>query len=69
MIATSGRRAALFVDRRCTDHWIVRDPEGKFWIVPSAEDGWDRRCPFEPTEETKLEPIPGHYLSTLGLPC
>ena len=40
MNSASGRMAAIFVDRACTDHWIVRDPEGNFWIVPSADNAW-----------------------------
>ena len=32
---------ALFVDRSC-QQWIVRDPEGNFWILPSVEDPWDQ---------------------------
>ena len=68
MIATTNQKAAIFVDRACTEHWIVRDPEGNFWIVPSTENAWDHRQPFQPTEETELEAIPGHYLFMLELP-
>ncbi len=68
MVSVNSRTAAIFVDRTCTEHWIVRDPEGRFWIVPSADNAWERRRPFEPTEETDLEPVPGHYRSLLGLP-
>ncbi len=68
MLTASTRMAAIFVDRTCTEHWIVRDPEGNFWIVPSGEDAWECRQPFQPTEETRLEPIPGHYRFMLGLP-
>ena len=58
----------LYVDRS-SQHWIVLDPEGNFWIVPSAkENPWDQRQPFYPTEETELEPVPGHYKYMLGLP-
>ena len=32
------------------------------------ENPWDHRQPFYPTEETDLEPVPGHYRSVLGLP-
>jgi hypothetical protein len=60
--------AAIFVDRTCTEHWIVRDPEGNFWIVPPVEKAWESRRPFQPTEETELEVIPGHYRSLLALP-
>ena len=68
MISSASRRAAIFVDRTCTEHWIVRDPEGNFWIVPPVENAWECRRPFQPTEETDLEAIPGHYKSMLGLP-
>lgn len=63
-----GRMAAIYVDRTCTDHWIVRDPEGNFWIVPPVANAWEERRPFQPTESTALEAIPGHYRSMLGLP-
>jgi hypothetical protein len=68
MISSPSRLAAIFVDRACTEHWIVRDPEGQFWIVPPVENAWECRQPFHPSEETELEPIPGHYRSMLGLP-
>ena len=58
---------ALFVERS-SHQWIVRDPEGNFWIIPSVENGWDHRRPFYPTEESELEPVPGHYLHMLNLP-
>jgi hypothetical protein len=53
-------QAAIFVNRACPQR-IVRDPDGKFWLVPSVEKPWDHRQPFQPTEQTDLEPIPGHY--------
>jgi len=53
---------------RSSPHWIVRDPEGNFWLVPSGDNAWDQRQPFFPDEETELEPVPGHYLGMLGLP-
>jgi hypothetical protein len=68
MISPASRMAAIFVDRSCTEHWIVRDPEGDFWIVPSVENAWESRRPFQPTEDTDLQAIPGHYKSMLGLP-
>jgi hypothetical protein len=60
--------ATLFVDRS-SQQWIVMDPDGNFWIVPSdAENPWDQRQPYNPTEQTELEPVPGHYKYMLGLP-
>jgi hypothetical protein len=58
---------ALFVDRT-RQQWIVRDPDGNFWQVPPIPDPWDHRQPFQPTDETDLQPIPGHYKDMLGLP-
>jgi hypothetical protein len=45
--------------RACTEHWIVRDAEGKFWIVLPVENAWESRRPFQPTEETHFEAVPG----------
>jgi hypothetical protein len=63
-----GRRLtfALYVDR-CSQQWIVLDPEGPFWTVPAAEkEPWVQRQPFVPTDETELEPVPGHHKHVLG---
>ena len=59
---------SLFVDRASPDAWVVRDPEGKFWLVPPVDSPWDNRRPFYPTEEMDLEPVPGHYKYLLELP-
>lgn len=60
--------AMLFVER-VSQQWIVRDPDGNFWILPTdGENPWDLRQPFQPTEESELEPVPGHYKYMLGLP-
>ena len=61
------RLIGLFVDR-FSNQWVVRDPEGNFWLVPPVENGWERRQPFYATEESSLEPIPGHYIHMLDLP-
>jgi hypothetical protein len=68
MITIENRRVALYVDRARPQHWIVRDPDGNFWIVPPVDNPWDSRQPFEPTDETELESVPGHYKYMLGLP-
>lgn len=67
MLAPGKRAAALYVDR-ATGQWVVLDPKGNFWSLPSTETPWDDRRPFSPTEETELEPVPGHYKHMLGLP-
>lgn len=59
--------AAIFVDRSLRQ-WVVLDPDGNYWIVPSTENAWDHRQPFQITEATDLQPIPGHYKQLLGLP-
>jgi len=66
MPISSRQPVAIFVERS-TKQWIVRDHDGNFWIVPVTEQSWERRQPFEPTEGTELEPVPGHYKSLLGL--
>jgi len=57
----------LYVDRS-SQQWVVLDLEGNFWILPNVENPWDQRQPINPTEETELEPVPGHYRHMLGLP-
>jgi hypothetical protein len=68
MISTEKPVVGLYVDKGRPEHWIVRDHQGRFWMVPPGENAWERRQPYEPTEETELEPIPGHYQYVLGLP-
>jgi hypothetical protein len=36
------RLVALFVEKS-SQHWVVQDLEGNFWIVPSAENAWEHR--------------------------
>ena len=60
-------KAAVFVERS-TQQWVVLDPAGEFWILPAGDDPWLNRRPFHPTEETGLDPVPGHYKSVLGVP-
>ncbi len=70
MITLRKQRATIFVDR-INQKWVVQDPEGNFWSVPSepgVEYPWEQRQPFYPTEETELELVPGHYKFVLGLP-
>jgi hypothetical protein len=59
---------SLYVDRERPASWIVRDREGRFWLVPPGQHAWERRQPYQPTGETQLEPVPGHYRYMLGLP-
>jgi hypothetical protein len=59
--------ATLFADKQ-SQQWVVRDPEGNFWVVPSVENAWDHRQLFLLTGEANLEPVPGHYKDMLGLP-
>jgi hypothetical protein len=58
---------ALFVER-AGRQWVVRGLEGNFWALPSAENAWEHRQPFNPTDQTDLQPVPGHYKYLLGLP-
>jgi hypothetical protein len=56
MFSVRKQARGLFVDRS-SQRWIVRDPDGAFWLVPSVENAWDHREPFQPTAETVLEPV------------
>jgi hypothetical protein len=67
MLTIRKQVVSLFVDRN-TQQWIVRDPDGNFWIVPAVDDAWEHRKPFEATAEMDLEPIPGHYRYLFDLP-
>jgi hypothetical protein len=67
MIVVRKQTVALYVDR-VSKQWVVRDPEGSFWLVPPTDDAWRQRQPFQPSEEAQLEPVPGHYKDLLGLP-
>ena len=59
---------SLYVDRS-TQNWIVLDREGNFWTVSSVDENpWEQRQPYYPSDETELEPVPGHYKYMLGLP-
>jgi hypothetical protein len=64
MTVLSKQLVALFVDRS-SRQWIVRDPDGKFWILPSVAEPWEHRQPFNLTPETELESVPGHYKDML----
>jgi hypothetical protein len=67
MLAVAKPVVTLYVDRT-SRQWIVRDPEGNFWIVPPGNDAWEHREPFEPTADADLAPVPGHYKYLLELP-
>jgi hypothetical protein len=68
MLSSSKDTLALFVDRG-DNQWVLRDAGGSFWVVPAGDDAWAHRRPFEPTDQTRLEPVPGHYKYLLGLPA
>ncbi len=67
MPALGKQRVALFVERSCRQ-WVVRNPEGCFWILPFGEPPVGTSSAFHPTPETDLEPVPGHYKDMLELP-
>ena len=68
MITTESPVVGMYVAKTCPEHWIVLDHQGRFWMVPPGQNPWERRQPFQWTEDTELEPIPGHYKYVLGLP-
>jgi hypothetical protein len=48
--------------------WPRRDASCRPSDLPSVENRCDHREPFHPTEDSDLEPSPGHYKDMLGLP-
>jgi hypothetical protein len=67
MMTLKHQRVTIYVDKP-SQQWIVRDPDGYFWIVPATEEAWEHRKPFAPTDECEPVPVPGHYKYMLGLP-
>lgn len=67
MVETAEYAVALYVDR-VSQQWVVRDPEGNFWALPTSHNAWENRMPFEPKPDNELEPIPEHYKYLLALP-
>ncbi len=61
------KEVRIYVHRQ-SEQWIVLDPEGNFWSLPSTEKPWNDRQPFTPAEGTELDPVPGHYKFILGIP-
>jgi len=67
MLTVRNRAVGIYVDR-ASRQWVVRDGDGHYWLLPSTDNPWDDRRPFSPDEGADLEPVPGHYRDTLGLP-
>jgi hypothetical protein len=64
--ATFRQPVGLFVDR-ATQQWVVRDPDGELWLLGTT-DAWAERRPFEYTDGSELQMVPGHYRYMLDLP-
>lgn len=67
MVTIRRQTVYIYVDR-LSQQWIVRDPDGKFWIVPVVDHPWEHRQPAQLSDQMELEPVPGHYKYMLGLP-
>ncbi len=61
------RAVSLFVDQS-THRWVVCDPDGRLWVLPTIDHAWEQRVPFQSTDDTLLEPVPAHYRYLLKLP-
>ncbi len=66
MLTISPRVVAIYVDRR-SRQWVVRDDQGNLWTLPQTETPWDDRELYSSSDETTLDPIPGHYFYLLRL--
>jgi hypothetical protein len=67
MLTLKNNRTSIYVDRS-SQQWVIRDPDGKFWVLAPIEEAWEHRQPFTATDLTELEPVPGHYKAMFGLP-
>jgi hypothetical protein len=62
-----GKAAVTLYADKTARQWIVRDRDGKFWVLPLGDDPWENRQPFDVSEDVELEPMPGHYRYMLGI--
>ncbi|MFO0800918.1 MAG: hypothetical protein U0804_25920 [Gemmataceae bacterium] len=67
MLTERTHPVAVYADR-AGGQWVVRDGAGEFWLLPHTDNPWRDRRPFEPADDSDLEPVPGHYRGLLGLP-
>ena len=68
MITTRKPVMSLYVDKGCPEHWIVRDREGRFWVVPSGENAWEKREAFHRARMPSSNRFPADCMYMLGLP-
>lgn len=61
-----GPIVAIYADK-AGGQWVARDADGNFWAVLPGDDPWENRRPFDPADESELEPLPGHYKYMLGI--
>ena len=62
MIATRKPAMSLYVEKEHPDCWVMRDREGRLWVVPPGEDVWAKREPVHPSEQSEREPVPDRFL-------
>jgi hypothetical protein len=67
MLTIKRQSVTLYVDRP-SQQWVARDSDGDYWVIPAVDEPWNHRQPFTPSDESVLEPVPGHYKYMLGLP-
>ena len=60
MMTLRKRAVSIYADR-LSQQWIVRDPDGNYWIVPVVDEPWDHRQPFDLTEEIEFEDEKGKW--------
>ena len=58
MIGVRKQRVTLYVDR-LSQQWVVLDPEGNFWMVPSVETPGTSASRFTRPRRLSLSPFPG----------
>ena len=66
-MATHSKAAVALYADKAARQWVVRDADGRFWVLPQGDEPWENRRPFEPPDDADLEPVPGHYQYMLGI--
>jgi hypothetical protein len=39
-MTTGPKRMVALLAERSSQQWVVRDPEGNFWLLPAVDDPW-----------------------------
>ena len=67
MFTTEKQVVRLYVDKACSEHWIVKDQEGRFWMVRPGPD-LGATPAIQADRGVRSRADPGHCKYMLGVP-